>query len=51
MSRFLSALKRLPDNSLLQDVCALVAISAFIFVASFGLTEIAQLVETGRALP
>lgn len=36
MSRFLSALKRFPDNGTAQDVCALLAIGAFVAAASYG---------------
>lgn len=51
MSRFLSALKRIPDNGLAQDVCAAIAMCAFILVAGFWLAEISQLVEVARVQP
>lgn len=36
MSRILSALKRVPDNRMLQDFCALVALGAFVAAVSYG---------------
>lgn len=36
MSRILSALRRVPDNRMLQDFCALIAICAFVAAVSYG---------------
>lgn len=51
MSWFLSALKRLADNELAQDICSLLATTAFVIAASYGLTGIGDLVEAARTLP
>lgn len=48
MSRFLSALKRLPDNALLQDVCALIVIGAFIAAVSYGAAGMSSFVIVWR---
>jgi len=52
MSRFLSALKRLPDNdSLLQDLCAGLVICAFVAALAYGLAGIAETGGAARVRP
>lgn len=48
MSRFLSALKRVPDNGVLQDVCALIVIGAFMAAVSYGAAGLSTLVIVWR---
>lgn len=50
MSAFVSAARRIAGNGIVQDVCALVAIVIFIFVAGFMLAEVSQAVSAGRAM-
>lgn len=51
MSRIVSALKRLPDNGLAQDICGLVVMFAFCCAAIYGLAGLTEMVAAARALP
>ncbi len=48
MSRILSALKRVPDNRMLQDLCALIAIGAFVAAVSYGSAGLSSVVIAWR---
>lgn len=48
MSGFVSAIRRLAGNELLQDVCALVAVSSFIFMVTYGAAGLAMVVTAWR---
>ena len=48
MSRVLSALKRIPDNRMLQDFCALIAIGAFIAAVSYGAAGVSTVMIAWR---
>lgn len=51
MSRILSALKRIPDNGVAQDLASAVVVCAFIAAAGYGLTGVSAMVAAARALP